>query len=222
MNRRLLGAWIIAAAALALPAHADIMYWYWQVEVNGETADASRPIVVGAGDEVEIELWASMDPELEAIASAAFALRFGDSLLSVGDLNINPDHGNGLSPAFLAFGMNGVPIDTTGDGVPDTIDDIEAWQFSKIFGEPFYNDSNPVKVYSLGWALSQPPAEPITFRHTPTTAGRYESRVYTDVFGDSRVYSNTSDQLVFVPTPVSIAVFIIAICGNSRRCRNGS
>ncbi len=217
MCRQLLGAWIIAAAALALPAHADIMYWYWQVEVNGQTADASRPIVVGAGDEVEIELWAEFDPYREGFAFMYLGLATVDEFFEIGEVNINESEGYGRNRALRHLGGRGEFVDTKGGPAPDFIDGIVGYQPPR-----FYNSEgdwrNPLPIYRIGWSVLSELDREIPLQPTATTSGERLSHVYlVDEWGESTDYMNIDEVVRFVPTPGGLGVLLVASLLHMRR-----
>ncbi len=219
MCRRLFGAWIIAAAALALPAHADIMYWYWQVEVNGETADASKPIVVGAGDEVEIELWAEWEPRGAGFAASAFSISVGDQFFQVASsVDISEDRGLGRNPSLSALSdENGMFVDTLNSGTFDQIDIIYAAQLAPFYG--LFDDSYPMRVYSVEWILSQDLGDAVRLERTnpfSVNAERYQL-IYTDIWGNIAEYEHNEDTLMFVPTPPSLLVLAYCLPLSRRR-----
>ncbi len=221
MNRRLLGAWIIAAAALALPANADIMHWYWQVEVNGWTADASRPIVVGAGDEVEIELWAEYEPYRGGFAGSIFALDLGNRFLTLGDLTIDELLGFGRNDQMRLVHRPGTLFDADGDGRQDMVDAIEVFQFPQGFNSGG-DWSNPVMIYSLRWDLETTPASNVYVNRAATSGGDLFSSVYSDQFGTEVFsYDEWSRTLVFVPTPWSVFLIFTGVGASSVRRRRG-
>ncbi|MDQ7014647.1 MAG: hypothetical protein Q9O74_12250 [Planctomycetota bacterium] len=219
MYRQLFGAWIIAAAALALPANADIMHWYWQVEVNGQTADASKLIVVGAGDEVEIELWAEWEPQGEGIATAVFSISVGDQFFEVASsVDISEENGFGRNPTLSNESTaSGTFLDTDGSDMYDLIDWIDVGQLPRFFGQEF-DDSNPLPVYSLLWVVDRPIEVPIVVQRADIVQwgfARYQ-QVYLDEWGNGKNYDHSEDRLVFVPAPGN-AIIILSILVPWRR-----
>jgi hypothetical protein len=218
MFTRTLGIATLALAAAAAPARADIMHWFWEVEVNGEAVDATRPIGVVPGDQVDIQLRAQFDPYRDGFAAAEFGIATGGQFFECGTVNIDLSDGYGLNP-YLAWqsGLPGEFADADGDGITDTIDDIVPLQFHPDWGYAF-DDSNPVDVYRIGWEVQSSVRAPFTLNHQPTLSGRFYSGVWVDPYTPLD-YTPSSDQLMFVPTAGSSVVLVIAMAAVSRRPR---
>lgn len=212
---------MFALGCLGPAARADVMHWFWDVEVNGHLADESRPVPVEAGDRVEIALWADFDPYRAGFAAAVCAIDTDDALFLTGDVNIDPAEGYGLNPDLLALGENGMIVDSDASGAADVIDAIVGFQLARGWGGNF-DPSNPIRVYRFGWTLTDTPSGEIRLHHSPTLDGQFSSSVYLDDFGNAVEYPTASDVLVIVPAP---SVVLICAAGASplgtRRRRSG-
>ncbi len=212
------GAWIIAAAALALPANADIMHWYWQVEVNSQPADASKPIVVGAGDEVEIELWAEWSPQGAGFAWSWFSIATGDAFFEASsEVNISESSGYGRNPSLSVLSStNGTFTDTDGSGTADQIDWIDVGQLSRRFGH--FDDSHPMLIYSFAWVLGESINVPVVIERTDVflrDTDRFQI-VYTDDLGNQSEYDHIEESLIFVPAPSSVLALMCVVLLRNR------
>ncbi|MDQ7012795.1 MAG: hypothetical protein Q9O74_02730 [Planctomycetota bacterium] len=216
MNRRFLGAWIIAAAALALPAHADIMHWYWQVEINGQAVETNRPIGVNPGDNVDIELMAEYDPYGSGFAWAVFGLETVDEFFEGGEVNISTQDGYGLNRVLRQLGWSGEFVDSKGGPAPDFIDNIEGFQLPRGFGSDF-DGRNPLMVYRIGWSVQSELDRVIPLRPTSTLSGDRISKVYITDWGEANDYMNIDEVVRFVPTPGGLGVLLVASLLHMRR-----
>jgi hypothetical protein len=200
------------------------MHWYWEVEVNGQSVDASRPVVVTGGDHVEIDLWADFDPYGAGFAAAHFAVRTGDEFFALGPVNTDPSDGYGLNGNLDGLGEQGMLVDSNGDGAIDAIDGILPFQLPHAFNSE-YDFSDPIRIYGLGWTPSDAPTSRIVLLHGPTLGGESLNRVYLDAFGRFSDYGSVADMLVFIPCPsgavVILAGAVIAIRRNRRRSYHG-
>ena len=161
--------------------------------------------MVGAGDQVDIELWAEFDPYREGFAAAVFSIGTGDHFFTIGDVNIDPLDGYGLNPLFLSLGDNGTVTDSDHSGVIDIVDDIFAFQLASGWGVDF-DASNPIQVYSFGWKVAQTPTMSVDLIHGPTLNGEFNNAVYLDDFGEYTEYQPVSEILRFIPTPPTCGV----------------
>lgn len=217
MLRQALGITTLALAAAAAPTRADIMHWFWEVEVNGEAVDAGKPIGVVPGDQVDIQLRAQFDPYRDGFAGAEFAIATGEQFFECGAVNVDLSDGHGLNPYLVWSGLFGEFADADGDGITDTIDDIVALQFHPDWGYAF-DESDPVDVYRIGWEVQSSVRESFTLTHAPQLSGRFYSAVWEDPY-TTIDYTPNSDQLVFVPTAGSTGVLVIAMVAVLRRSR---
>jgi len=215
MFRRTLGITTLALASAAAPTRADIMHWFWEVEVNGQAVDAQRPIVVTPQDQVDIELWAEFDPHRDGFAGAGFAISTGDTLFESGDVLHTLDDGYGLNPYLSAFGQNGFLADEDGSGSFDRIDDIVAFQLHPEWGVGF-DRSNPILVYSMGWNVLLPIAERFRIAQVPTLDGHFGGGVWVDAY-TTLDYPMQSEVLIIVPCPSVLFIVGGALLGAGRR-----
>jgi len=217
MFRRTLGITTLALASAAAPTRADIMHWFWEVEVNGQAVDVGRPIGVVPGDQVDIELWAHFDPYRDGFAGAEFAVATGGQFFESGTVSIDLSDGYGLNPRLAWSGLFGELADSDGDGTTDIIDDIVALQFHPDWGYAF-DDSDPIHVYRIGWVLHSPLRGSVTLAHTPQLSGRFHRAVWDDPY-TAIEYTPSSDSLVFVPSAGSTCAFVLAGAVRMRRHR---
>ncbi len=191
---------------VTVPALAqNEMHWYWHVRINGTLAD--QPINVAPGDEIELNLYAEMIPKQWAFAGSIFSLHVtqGDpaALFHDGSLNFDQADGYGRSKSLSALSPdNGTPFDADGDGVNDTLENIDLFQLPN-FGP--VDRSNPILTYSMLWTVGANPFDSITIDRVPTADGTYTNDVYIDSFGSSRLVNaiNNPVTLNYIPTPAS-------------------
>lgn len=218
MLNKTLGIATLALAAAAATTRADIMHWFWEVEVNGEAVDATRPVVVEAGDSVDISLWSTWDPHRWGLAESAFAIATGDHFFEVAALvSFDESLGYGRNPAFgHADNFSGQTRDTDGTGEWDTIDLIWMFQLPPLFGHD--DQSNPLKAYTLRWELEEDLSESVSLARAPTVDdGWFINRVYGSEFGGYVDYSTLDDTVVFVPAPLSWIVLLAWLPLQKRR-----
>jgi hypothetical protein len=220
MNRAIASIVLVSAVAgTAATAHADIMEWYWAVEVNGRAVDASRPVVVQTGDNVDIELWALFDPYGAGFAGSLFAIATDEELHVSGRVNIDEDAGYGRNP-LLAELTNGpgTMFDADGDDVPDLIDAIEVFQMP-MYWEDNGDWSDPISVYSMGWTVTSELDDPISLLRAATADGTLISTIYTDVYGSTSDCEDRNATLTFIPAPATAVVCATGLLFCSRRRR---
>ncbi len=217
MFRRTLGIATLALAAAAAPTRADIMHWFWEVEVNGEAVEVGSPIGVVPGDQVDIELWAHFDPYRDGFAAAEFAVVTGDRFFESGRVSVDYSEGYGLNPYLTLGGKNGKFADSDGDGTADIVDDIVAFQLHPDWGSAF-DPSEPVLVYGIGWQLDSMLDGSVVLAHTPQLSGRFHSAVWDDPY-TAIEYTPSSDSLVFVPSAGSTCALVLAGAIRMRRHR---
>ena len=205
----------ITVGILGAAAQADIMHWYWEVEVNGQAVDTGQPVVVRTGDHVDIELWAEFDPYREGFAAGHFSIAANDRFFSSGTVTIDPQQGYGLNPYLLTLGENGVLTDSDNSGIPDTLDSVLGFQLARGWGTGF-DSSNPIQVYRVGWVLEEPLTLLTELYHGPTLDGDFWNAVYIDDFTTTD-YSALSDSLVFIPAPCAAAVLALSAGALLRR-----
>ena len=220
--RRACTGWSLFLAVLVgfigTSAHADIMHWFWEVEVNGAGVDATQPVHVRAGDSVDIELWAEWDPVGEGFAWSDFAISTGDDFFTHGIVEIDEGLGYGRNEALRAYYFPGTPIDTGGSPAPDIIDLIDVFQFPSFFNS-MGDWRHPLFIYAIGWDITEELDADIELHRAPTSAGQLFSGVYQSVYGDLVLYGESNDVLRFVPAPpamlcVSFGTLLVA---SSRR-----
>jgi hypothetical protein len=227
MLQRTLGITTLALAAAAAPTRADIMHWFWEVEVNGQAVDASRPIAVEAGDHLNLRLSASMSPGREGFAESYFAITLDEQFFLTGAVDIESS-GYGLSERLDDYSAGiGRIADADGNGRADMIDDINPFQVPNRIPPHNTDMSNPIFVYAFGWTML-PDGEinaPITIARAPTLAGDFVNAVYLDGWGARAEYDSQSDQVVIVPAPsvlsclVGTALWGISIRWKTHRMR---
>ena len=220
MLARILWLGALTGTLAAAQARADIMHWYWQVEVNGQAADANQPIVVGAGDEVGIELWAEWEPRGEGIATAVFSISAGDHFFEVASsVDVREEQGLGRNPTLSGeSSANGTFIDTDESDQYDVIDWIDVGQLPRFFGQEF-DDSNPLAVYALLWTIDRPVEYSIVVQRTDIVQwgfARYQ-QVYLDEWGNGRDYDHAEDRLVFIPSPGNAVIILYMLLSWRRR-----
>ncbi len=217
MFRRTLGITTLALAAAAAPTRADIMHWFWEVEVNGEAVDSGQPVVVAVGDRVDIALWAEFDPYRAGFSASVFAIDVDPELFVAGAVNIDEASGFGRNPLLAELSdRSGTPTDTDNDGALDSIDDIEVWQLP-MFWEDNGDWRDPLPIYAIHWDVLATPTTPIQLERGATSDGRVFSTVYWDIYGNSSEYDELNTPLVIVPTPGTSLMGVVAIGAACRR-----
>ena len=212
MFTRTLGIATLALAAAAAPARADIMHWFWEVEVNGLAVDATRPVVVAAGDSVDIALRSTWDPHRWGLAESVFSIHAGDHFFDVAAaIDIDESRGYGRHPAFTsADDFGGGLVDTDNSGSADVIDLIWLSQLPPMFGHD--DQSNPLRAYSLRWDIRVDLAEQAVLERVPTFVDALLiDRVYSSPQGGYADYDATSSLVVFVPSPMSVAPLLFGL-----------
>ncbi len=222
MLTRLLAIGVLTAALLAANAHADIMHWFWEVEVNGQAVDATVPIVVGAGDQVDIELWAEWEPHRYGFAVGEYAISTGDDFFVVAnEVNIDPWDGYGPAGRLGGWGYDGTAADADENGIFDTIDTIVNMQIPPAFNGSF-DESNPLQLYRIGWTLETTPSIPISLVRTPWLDGWSRTWVFTDPWGAVAEYEDVTESVMFIPAPSVLGLLIAwAVGGGHHRRRLG-
>ncbi len=176
--------------------------------------------MVGAGDEVEIELWAEWSPPGDGFAWSWFSISVGDQFFeTAASVNINEEDGYGRNPA-LSFdpGGNGESIDSDSSGEYDLIDWIDVYQLPRIYG--IFDNSNPIRVYSLLWTIGSPVDLPVTVARADVFANGQQrfQRVWLDEWGSVAEYDQTEDLLVFIPGPASALPLLYLLLLSRERC----
>lgn len=217
MLMRILCIGVVAIAAAQ--TRADIMHWYWQVEVNGQAVNADRPIGVNPGDNVDIELIADYDPYGSGFSWAYFGLETIDEFAEAGNVNINTQDGYGLNRALRSFGWSGEFVDTMGGPAPDFIDNIEGFQLPPGFNSIF-DGSNPLMVYRIGWIVHSELDSVVPIRPTSTQSGDRISQVYVTDWGEANDYMNVDETVRFMPAPGGAGVFVFVVLSQVRRRRD--
>lgn len=212
MLTRTLGIATLALAAAAAPARADIMHWFWEVEVNDQPVDARSPVAVEVGDLVEIDIWTEFTPYHEGFAWAVFSVHASDDFFRNGEVSIDRWRGYGLNTDLDGFGDPGFFADADSSGYWDTIDHVVPAQFPPFFNSEF-DPSNPLRTYRIGWTVESSDFERIELSHGTSLAGEYGAAVYFDPFGAFAVYDSTSTTLVIVPSPHSLLVVCLGLRG---------
>ena len=214
MGVKHIAAGMAAVAAAGSPAHADIMHWYWEVEVNGAGVDATQPVHVRAGDHVDIELWAEWTPRAHGFANAIPSISTGDVFFALAQfVNIDEQQGYGRNPTLSDFTINsGDILDSDNSGIPDIIDFISLAQLPENMNAN-YDDSNPILGYRIGWALAATPGSGITLLRVPPLdyPTEFPDTVYTDPFGGMVEYATVADPLVFIPSPSGLVLFALVL-----------
>lgn len=222
MLRQTLGITALAlAAAAAAPARADIMRWFWEVEVNGEAVDADEPIVVDVGDQLDIVLWAGFEPYRSGFSGSAFAVDADGEFFVTGVVTIDEAAGYGRNPLLAELtNAPGTIADTDDDGVWDAIDNIGVLQL------PMYWEDNgdwrdPLPVYAMRWDVMSVPTQRTTLTRGATSDGMLFSTVYSDIYGNSTDYEEINSTVIIVPTTGTAVVMIAAVGMRCRRIRRG-
>ncbi len=201
----------LAFAVAVAPTRADIMRWFWEVEVNGEAVDATQPIPVGVGDNLVIELWAEMIPGRWGFAESHFSLLADDSLFTQGVVNIDPADGYGVGHTLDDYVPgDGEIVDSDGNGISDTIDGIHALQMPIEIPPNNTDMSNPIQAYSLAWSVTASVDSRLEVIRQPTLRGEFVNAVYLDGWGARAEYISLDDTLCFVPSAGSVVPMLLS------------
>lgn len=219
MLTRWLAIGILAATLLAGSAHADIMHWYWEVEVNGQAVDATQPIVVGAGDQVDIELWADWKPHRWGFAAGYFSISTQDAFFEAAEfVNIDEDDGFGRNPSFADLQTeNGTFMDSDTSGQMDVIDAIGVSQLP-FFINDTYDSGNPLPFYRIRWSLASDLSKQVSLIRSPTVVHGYlVDQVFADKWGTYLDYTPDDERLIFVPEPPVVIILCLLLATQPRR-----